>query len=97
MDRKIKSVTTPSGIVVEMKEYLSAGEFIDLNEENEKAGLSKNAFAKRLLDTAIVSVDGSKENVPDRLRDLPLPDYTFLNKEVVKLVTGDFSEAKTQA
>ena len=97
MDRKTKSVTTPSGAVVEMKEFVSAGEFLDLSEENEKLGLSKNAFAQHLMETAVVSVNGSKEEVGARLRDLPLPDYTFLTKEVAKLVTGDFSEAKTQA
>lgn len=97
MDRKTKSLTAPSGAVIEVKEYFTAGEFIDLNEENETGGLSKNAFAKRLMDSAVVSVNGVKENIPTLLRDLPLTDYTFLSKEVAKLVTGDFSEAKTQA
>jgi hypothetical protein len=97
MDRKTKSLTTPSGTVVEMKEYLTAGEFIDLSDENEKGALTKSQFAKRIMDSAVVSVNGAKENVSALLRDLPLPDYTFLSKEIAKLVQGDFSEAKTQA
>ena len=97
MDRKIKSVTTPSGAVIEMKEYVSAGEFLDINEESEKAGLTKTQLAKKLMDTAVVSVNGSKENIPALLRDLPLSDYTFLSKEIGKLVSGDFTEAKTPA
>lgn len=97
MDRKTKQLTTPSGAAVEVKEYLSAGEFIDLTEESEKLSLSKSQLTMRLMESAIVSINGAKENIAALLRDLPLPDYTYLSKEVAKLVTGDFSEAKTQA
>jgi hypothetical protein len=96
MDRKTKSLTTPSGAVVEMKEYLTAGEFIDLNDENEKEGLTKGQLAKRLMDSAVVSINGVTENIPTLLRDLRLTDYTFLSKEIATLIQGDFSEAKTQ-
>jgi hypothetical protein len=96
MDRKTKIVTTPTGRSVELNEFISAGEFIDLNEESEKGNFTKTTLAKRTLELAVVSIDNVKENIPALLRDLPLADYTFLNKEVSKLIAGDFTEAKTQ-
>lgn len=94
-ERKVKSVTTPSGIVIEMKEYISAGEFLDATDTKDAAELSKNELAKRLVLIAVVSVSGSKENIETALRDLPLPDYLFLSKEVAKLANADFTQAKT--
>jgi phenylpyruvate tautomerase PptA (4-oxalocrotonate tautomerase family) len=96
MDRKNKTLTTPSGIQVELKEYISAGEFLDATETKDGADLSKSELAKRLVQTAIVSLNGSSENVAVALRDLPLPDYIFISKEVAKLTNADFTEAKIQ-
>jgi hypothetical protein len=95
MERKTKTVTTPSGRAIELKEYITAGEFLDLNEENEKQGLTKTTLAKKILELAVVSIDGVKENISAVLRDLPLADYTFLQKEIKTLIEGDFTEAKT--
>ena len=95
-ERTTKTVTTPSGKSVALKEYITAGEFIDLNAAKDAEQISKVELAKRLLDIAVVSIDGNAENVSQALRDLPLPDYTFLSKEVAKLVGGDFTEAKAQ-
>jgi hypothetical protein len=94
-ERKTKTVTTPSGVSVELKEYISAGEFLDVTESKDASEISKNELAKRLVQTAVVSLNGSKENVPAALRELPLPDYLFLSKEVAKLTSADFTEAKT--
>jgi hypothetical protein len=96
-ERQIKTVTTPSGIPVELKEYISAGEFLDATDTKDGAELSKTQLAKKLIEIAVVSVNGSKDNVPAALRDLPLSDYTFLSKEVAKLANADFTQAKTQA
>jgi hypothetical protein len=96
-ERKTKTVTTPSNVAVELQEYITAGEFLDLNEESEKSSLSKTELAKRMMQLAIVSIDGSPENIPARIREFPLSDYTFLSREVKALVDGNFTEAKTQA
>jgi hypothetical protein len=93
-ERKTKTVTTPSGATVELKEYLTAGEFLDLNEESEKNGDTKTQAAKRIVEAAIVSIDGSKENIPAALRELSIGDYVFLNKEVADLVNGNFPKEK---
>jgi hypothetical protein len=96
-ERKNKSVTTPSGVTVVLKEYISAGEFLDINDAKDGADLSKTELAKRLVNAAVVSVDGVTEDIPNVLRALPLADYLFLNKEVTKIVNGDFTEAKIPA
>ena len=95
-ERKVIIIKTPSGLEAGMKEYITAGEFLDLNEGKEKEQLSQNEMAKRLMHAAVVSLDGSSENVPERLREIPIADYIFITKEVAKLVDGNFTEAKSQ-
>jgi hypothetical protein len=94
-ERKTKTLTAPSGATIELKEYISAGEFLDATESKDE--LSKTELAKRLVQIAVVSVNGSKENIQAALRDLPLSDYLFLIKEVAQLTNADFTPAKTQA
>ena len=56
----------------------------------------RDAFRrKRLMDLAVVSVNGVTTDVPNALRALPIADYVFLSKEVAKLVEGDFTKAET--
>lgn len=93
-ERKLNSITLPSGATVELKEYISAGEFLDATEG--KDDISKSELARKLVLAAIVSVNGSKENVLATLRDLTIADYTFISKEVAKLANPDFTEAKNQ-
>lgn len=96
-DRKTKTITSPSNHTIELKEYISAGEFLDINDAKDSAELSKSELAKRLVNIAVISIDGSTEDIPNALRALPLGDYLFLSKEVTKIVNGDFTEAKTSA
>lgn len=96
MARTTKQVTTPSGAVIELQEYITAGEFLDIQEASEKENLTKTQVARRLMEAAVVSVNGVKENVPVLLRELPVSDYTFLANEIKNLVDGDFTAAKSQ-
>jgi hypothetical protein len=91
-ERKTKSLTLPSDATVELKEYITAGEFLDASESS--TDLSKNELAKRLVQLAVVAVNGSKENVPAALRELPLADYLVISKEVAQLTSADFTSAK---
>ena len=96
MARTTKTVEAPSGAKIELQEYITAGEFLDIQEASEKDSLTKTQVARRLMEAAVVSVNGVKENVPALLRDLPVTDYTFLANEIKNLVDGDFTEAKSQ-
>lgn len=91
---KIKNVTLPSGATAELKEFITAGEFLDINEAPNGQELSKKQLAKKVLDIAVVSINGAKEDIPNLLRSLSLPDYVFLSKEIAKLIEGDFTQAK---
>jgi hypothetical protein len=93
-ERKTKILTTPSGVAAELKEYISAGEFLDATESKD-GEIPKSELAKRLVALAVVSLNGSKETIPNALRELPLADYLFLSKEIAKLTNADFTEAKT--
>lgn len=90
-----KSLTTPTGVAVEIKTALSAGDFIDANDAPNGVELSKIQLSKKLMDVAVVSVAGVTTDIPTALRNLPLPDYIFLSKEVAALVQGDFTKAET--
>jgi hypothetical protein len=89
-----KSITTPSGVPIELKTFLSAGDFLDASESPTE--LSKVQLSKRIMDVAVVSVNGVTTDIPTALRSLSLADYIFLGKEVAKLVEGDFIKAKNQ-
>ncbi len=93
-ERKTKSITLPSGAAVELKEYISAGDFLDATEA--KDDIPKAELAKRLVLIAVISVNGSSENVAAAIRELPLADYIAISKEVAKLTNADFTEAKSQ-
>jgi len=90
-----KTLTTPSGVAVEIKTSLSAGDFIDANDAPNGAELSKIQLSKKLMDVSVVSVNGATTDIPNALRSLPLPDYITLSKEVASLVQGDFTKAET--
>ena len=93
---KIKSVTLPSGATAELKESITAGEFLDINDSPNGQELSKKQLAKKVLDVAVVSINGTQDDVPNLLRELSLPDYIFLSKEIARLIEGDFTSAKSQ-
>lgn len=96
MTRKTKQVTLPSGVVIELQEYVTAGEFLDIQEAAEKDNLPKTQVARRLMEVVVVSVNGVKENTSQLLRELPISDYTVLANEMKTLVDGDFTKAKNQ-
>lgn len=94
-ERKTKVIQLPSGGSVELKEFISAGEFLDINDAKDGQELSKSELSKRLVQTAIVSLNGSAEDITNALRALPLADYLAISKEVTKLINADFTEAKS--
>lgn len=91
---KTNTVTTPSGIAVELKESLSGGDFLDASDSPTE--LSKVQLSKRIMDVAVVSINGVTTDIPNALRALPFGDYVFLSKEVAKLIELDFTKAKSQ-
>ena len=93
-DIPTKIVTTPSGISIELKETLSGGDFLDASDSPTE--LSKVQLSKRIMDVAVVSINGVTTDIPNGQRAIPFVDYTFLVKEVSKLIEQDFTKAKSQ-
>jgi hypothetical protein len=91
-ETKTNTVTAPSGVLIELKDMLSAGDFIDASDSPTE--LSKVQLSKRLMDAVVVSVNGVTTDISSALRALSVPDYVFLSKEVAKLIEGDFTKAK---
>ncbi len=45
---------------------------------------------KKLLEYAVVTIDGAKENAADKVQDLSAADYKFVVAEAEKSVDGNF-------
>lgn len=110
MDRKTKTITLPSGIVVEVKEFINARERNELRniylgffsfkpdeqkpEFKEVPGEVAEKVERKLIEVAVVSYEGETENILDRILDGSPEDYDFLLVELNKLSTGGFQTAK---
>jgi hypothetical protein len=94
-ETKKNTVTAPSGAVIELKSFISGGDFLDASEAVNGVEPTKTQLAKKLMDLVVVSVNGVTTEVSAALRALPLADYLFLSKEVAKLM--NFTEAKAQS
>ena len=104
MDRETKEFTTPGGRKVVVKEYLTAREvnavlkqlFQDQSVSTEGGnqqrisllvGIERNI---KLVEAGVVSLDGSSDNLSERLQDLPASEYTAILTEVKTLADGNF-------
>jgi hypothetical protein len=103
MERQNHEITTPGGHTVVVKEYLTArevnGVLTDLFKTQEVSaddkapklsmlvGIQRNI---KLVEAAVVSLDGSTDNLAERLQDLPSKDYTAVHTEVKGLADGNF-------
>ena len=103
MERTTHEITTPGGFKVVVKDYLTGREVnavltdlfksqeISADDKSPKlsmlVGIQRNV---KLIETAVISLDGSTENLADRLQDLPSKDYTAILTEVKGLADGNF-------
>jgi hypothetical protein len=103
MERKTREITTPGGHTVSVKEYLTAREVnavlaelfksqeVSADDKNPRVslliGIQRNV---KLVEAAVVSLDGSADNLSDRLQDLPASEYSAILNEVKGLAEGNF-------
>jgi hypothetical protein len=106
MERETKEFTTPGGRQVIVKTFLTAREVNNVLRQifgsqevsaqadgSPQAKLSMVVGIERnikLIETAVVSLEGSTENLADRLQDLPATEYTTILNEVKTLADGNF-------
>jgi hypothetical protein len=94
MDRTTKEITTPSGHKIVLKDYLTAREMLPILKTGSPTPTQADSIDKALqmIQAAVVSVDGSTENILDTIQDYPMSDYLFITKEVAGLT--DFQTTK---
>ena len=110
MNRETKVITLKSDKKAEIKTYLTARERNELRgvffgnfkidaaggkpEIKEIDGSVLGKAEEKLLELAVVSFDGSTENVLQRLLDGSTADYDEVVAEAGKVEGGNFTEAK---
>lgn len=88
-ERETTKITLPiSGTVVEHYTYLKAKEVRDLGKHKEP-----DASVKYLIETLVLTVNDSKENIYETLMELRYQDYKALDASLMELVK-DLSEKK---
>lgn len=106
MERETKELTTPGGHKVVAKTYLTAREVNgvleelfkshEISAEDAKSGNARVSLLMgiqrnvKLIEAAVMSLDGSTENLSDRLQDLPSSEYAAILNEVKGLADGNF-------
>lgn len=106
MERATKTFKTESGKEVEVKEYLTGPEnnqlkaalfdgiTVGTEKDMDRMPLS-NTFKReeKLLEMAVVSFDGNKENVLERINELPSYEYDALLKQIGEELKLNFQKA----
>ena len=100
MERETKEIITPQGRKAIVKVYLTGrevdGVLRELLKDRETGdkptlpmltGLERN---NKLIEIALVSLEGSTENIFERLQDLPASEKAFILQEVQGLANGNF-------
>jgi len=107
MSRKI--TTKIAKAEIELKDWITGREqeYIDEPIKNLKAKMSMdgkgeidfnigeitNEQTKRKVEVVVIKVNGSNENVWQKIQDLPNVDYQFVLEEVNKIIKGeDFTQ-----
>jgi hypothetical protein len=106
MERETKEFTTPGGHKIVLKTYLTAREVHnvltdlfkgqDVSTDEAKSGASRISMVIgiqrniKLVEAAVISLDGSNDNITERLQDLPASEYTAILNEVKPLAEGNF-------
>jgi hypothetical protein len=82
-ERETKEITIPTGRKIIVKTYITVREAMPALEGTT---LTEAAKSQKLAEAAIVSLDGSTENISDRLLDLPLQEYTVIMQELAAII-----------
>lgn len=100
MEKETKEITTPQGCKATVRTFLTGREvdviLADLFKDQtsgEKPSIPMTLALQRnnkLIEAALVSLEGSSENAFERLQDLPASEKTFILQQVQELAGGNF-------
>jgi hypothetical protein len=99
-ERETKEITTPQGHKAVVKTYLTGrevdailGDLFKDKEASEKPTIPMSLGIQRnnkLIEAAVISLDGSDENIFERVQDLPAAEKVFILQQVQELAGGNF-------
>lgn len=96
-----ETFTTPAGKTLVVRQSITARQrnevrSITLLNGNEKTptGEVLEKVEKKSVEVAVVSYDGTNENVCDRLLDSSPEEYDFVIEKAAGVVQGSFTKAK---
>ena len=108
MEIEIKKITTPiGGQVIELKEWITgrdrrhinsaylANQRVSPTDPESKVTFDIDTITKAqdfAIESVIISIDGIKENVLDKILDMRAEDFDFIVKEVQFIVGGKKEE-----
>lgn len=107
MDRKTKTITTPSGHKIEIKTYITGRELEDLDDISYKMARANQLKGKDLgeenesymkqklhksIEIVVISVNNKKENILDTILDMKQSDYSFVINKITNVIKGEGEE-----
>ena len=108
MERETKTIKTPKGHTAIIKSYLTARErhaidrkYLKDTSINQQGAGDIKLPANDLIDygiemikAVVVSFDDTTENPVDKILDLPVSEFDFIQKAATEIYIGDFHRAK---
>lgn len=108
MTSETKTIKTPSGKEVILKSYLTARERNELRgiflramkispsgeQTQEISGEVTEQAEQKLIELAVISYDGSAENILERLLNSAPEEYDFVVAEANRISAGNFQKAE---
>ena len=110
MERETKTIKTPTGIVVELKTYITGREkqsidialYGDMKATGDGTGKMEVSLKSVIeqdnatIKAVVVNIDGSPDNVFDKVLDMKTQDFDFVLREAKQVVAGLEIEKKTE-
>lgn len=108
MERENKEITTPSGVKIVIKTYLTGREYREvegvflrqakINTSGEQSGEFDGSIIKiaedKMIEQSVISIDGKPEDILNRALELKNLDFSFLVKELNEMKYGDLEGKK---
>lgn len=82
----MQKIQLPSGKEAEIVDYVEAGVLLDLPKQEDQTQF--------LLETLVISLEGSKEDVLARIRKLTIKDYKAIDEKLLSLMDSETESLK---
>jgi hypothetical protein len=83
MEKPKKEIQSPRGVKFEIFEYITGRDIKKVSEVVSQQGRGKSIDA--MIEIGLISIEGSNENLSERLLDLHGEDYVFIIQKISNL------------